>query len=140
MVVWKGAPVILGGRDGYNGRTAKVEQFISGQWKPLEPMLRPVEGHSALVVNDQIWVFGGDNGVDFDGTTAETSFFDGSFWQRGPDLLRRRDGHRSIVLDKSVFHIGGRPLSEFSNWNKDGDFHRRISSDGLVFRYKFACY
>ena len=131
MVIWKGSPVILGGQDGYNGRTAKVERFISGQWKPLEPMLRPLEGHSSLVFNNQIWVFGGNNGVDFDGTTTETSFFDGSTWKRGPDLLRRRDGHRSIILGESIFHIGGRPLSDFNNWNK-GEFFRRISSNGLV--------
>ena len=125
MVVWKGSPVILGGRDGYNGRTAMVERLTSGQWESLAPMLRPVEGHSSLVVNDQIWVFGGDNGVDFDGTTAETSFFDGDSWKRGPDLRSRRDGHRSIVLGKSVFHIGGRPLSDYNNWDKDGKFFRR---------------
>ena len=138
MVVWNGSPVILGGRDGYNGRTSKVERFTSGRWELLAPMLRPVEGHSSLVVNDQIWIFGGDNGLEFDGTTAETSFFDGDSWKKGPDLLSRRDGHRSIVLGKSVFHIGGRPLSDYNNWDKDGNFFRRIASNGWVF-ILFAC-
>ena len=59
-------------------------------------MLTPLEGHSSLVFNDQIWVFGGSDGKEFDGTSAETSFFDGFIWSRGPDLLRI--GFNIIIL------------------------------------------
>ena len=60
MVLYRKEPVVIGGYDYGSGNSAEIFEAAEGKWTQTEKMPTPsLYGHSALVVNDRIYTFGG---------------------------------------------------------------------------------
>ena len=60
--------------------------------------------HTTAVVNDQPYVFGGE---DANGPRATAEYYDGSGWQQLPDMSHARYDHTTAVVDGQPFVFGG---------------------------------
>ena len=61
MVLYREEPVVIGGRGPFSsGKLAEIFGAAEGKWRETEKMPTPsLWLHSALVVNDRIYTFGG---------------------------------------------------------------------------------
>lgn len=116
-VSYRGEILVLGGWQPQGANLTavssnKVYAQRGGGWVELPPMLSPRVAAGAIVVNDQIIVFGGQA----DGRLVPTTeVFDGTKWSAAPDLPTPRE-HLAVVTDGTyAYAVGGRQLSSDRN-------------------------
>lgn len=110
MVLYRGIPVVLGGRVEYALNTCEQYNITTNTWLPFPPLNLPREFHGAAVVLDKIYVTGGRNSCTsclFPHATVEV--YDGTSWATLSSLIPsvHRHGHVAVCLQDKLVVLGG---------------------------------
>ncbi|WP_445428817.1 Kelch repeat-containing protein [Alishewanella sp. HL-SH05] len=102
---------IVGGRQVGGSNLALLQRFdpLSGKWQTLAPLPQAQGGLAAAVIDQQIWVFGGEYFTDGGGVYSEAWAYqpESNTWQALPAMPIPRHGLGAVTLDNAIYVIGG---------------------------------
>jgi hypothetical protein len=114
---------VVGGRGASNSATAlEVYNPSSNTWSPLAPMPTGRSGIAAAVVNNELWVFGGE---DLDGGlfgNVEVYNPVSNSWRQDPNMPSPRHGIWASVIGNKVYMPGGGNHAGFAATNTNQIF------------------
>ena len=118
-VAYRGRAVALGGwlpvGGSLNAATSdRVFELRGNTWKELARLPRPRAAGAAAVIDDKLFVFGGQASGRL---VSETDVFDGKSWTSVAPLGTPRDHLAGVSDGKFVYAIGGRDLSPDKNFD-----------------------
>jgi N-acetylneuraminic acid mutarotase len=121
VVAYKGDVYVVGG-DSNGQSSAGLWRYSPGEkaWQELPSMPTPRGGHTAEVVGDRLYVFGGTTESAFINqdllplTSLEIFDFRTGEWSSGPEMPTGRHHFDSAALDGQLYAIGGRTAGDFS--------------------------
>ena len=113
MVPWEGKLLAMGGgafRDGAFRNFDMIEAYnpVKGGWETSDigPLPWPTAGVAAVLVNDSIYVFGGNDGTGIQPKAARYTRDTG--WTMLPPMPEPRAAAAAVSLSGMIYLIGGR--------------------------------
>jgi N-acetylneuraminic acid mutarotase len=109
VVVLQGEVVILGGFDDTLVSVARVEAYTpGGGWRSLPDLPEAMHHANAAVVDDVLYVMGGNLGFQFTPTAASWALIDDAWQERAPMPAARARGSASVgVIGGKIYLAGG---------------------------------
>lgn len=111
LVYLDGEIYVIGGRDASTDYgLVQIYNPTANSWREGPPLQRPRAGHAAVVVNDVIYVLGGEriNSEDFS-VLDSVEVFDPSTetWSYGVPMPLGLHGVPAVVIEGTIFVVGG---------------------------------
>ena len=99
---------VVGGRFGKFNKCLEVYDPVSNTWSTRAPMPTARSGIAAAVVNNELWVFGGEDADTFT-LHAEVEVYDpvSNSWRQLPDMPLPRHGIWASVIGNNIYIPGG---------------------------------
>ena len=106
--VWAGG-VRRGRRGGVRGGRVNAEcrMLSGGRWRPIPPMSGPRFGACSVIIDNEMWVMGGQDDDDNDLATVEVYSPKTNSWRSCTPMSQRRDGAVAGVVGGRLVVAGG---------------------------------
>jgi len=101
---------VVGGRVRNSTNALEMYDPQTNTWSTRAPMPTPRSGIAAAVVNNELWVFGGEDVPDL-ALHAEVEVYNplSNSWRREPDITMPRHGIWASVIGNKIYIPGGGP-------------------------------
>lgn len=102
---------LVGGRQVDGGNLAQLQRFdpMTNQWQALAPLPQAQGGLAAAVLDEQLWVFGGEYFTDGGGVYSEVWVYQAATdsWQERGKMPLPRHGLGAVSIENTIYVLGG---------------------------------